>query len=124
MRLIKENSILLCLFCSFLIACNYKPESSLLEGKWKYIKIVDKDTTYTFFTDNDILNLQSKDSTFEYHIFDRAKHKYGKWTYSDHTLHFKYSNSEVFRHFEVDIISNHDLRIHEGNLQFEFKRID
>ncbi|MBL7837302.1 MAG: lipocalin family protein [Bacteroidetes bacterium] len=103
-------------------SCTYKPEDKLVQGYWQYEDIKAGDSALISISDNDIMTLRS-DSTFEYHIESVQKHMYGKWTYSDHTLHLKYNNPDTIRHFSVDLLSNHQLIMHEGDVSFKFSRI-
>ncbi len=123
MKLTNANSQLsvLVLFIVF-SACQYKPESELVSGQWKYTSIDKNSESLISIGDNDVMILQ-KDSAFEYHINSVNKHMYGKWSYSDHTIHLKYAEPDTIRHFKVDILSDHILKMHEGEVVFNFTRV-
>lgn len=124
MKLTSVNSPLLLLLAITLIsACNYKPEASLMKGNWKYTSVEKNDASLFAIGDNDVMILQA-DSLFEYHINSVNKHMYGKWSYSDHTLHLKYADPDTNRHFKVDILSDHLLKMHEGDVVFNFTRVN
>ncbi len=103
-------------------SCSYKPEKKLVEGYWKYEAIGREGKSTVVIGDNDIMTIRP-DSTFEYHIESVKKHMYGTWSYSDHTLHLKYKEPDTLRHFEVDLLSNYKLIMHEGEVEFKFSRI-
>lgn len=94
----------------------------MITGSWNYIKISINDSAICENTDEDIMNL-GKDSSFEYRIAALNKHMSGKWSYKDHTLHLKYENPDTSRLFEVDILSAFRLKMHEGPLTFEFRKL-
>lgn len=73
--------------------------------------------------DYDEFNL-NPDSTFSYQIESVKKNMKGTWKYEDHILQLKYEQPDTIRYFEVDVLSKHDLRFHEGAVKFEFGRID
>ena len=108
--------------CGWLMACKYKPETELVQGHWKYEQVTKDGKPAMTIGDNDILTL-NPDSTFEYHIESVKYHKYGSWTYSQHTLHLHYTEPDTIRHFEVDLLSRHKMRMHEGAMGFEFSKI-
>ncbi|MFM6984346.1 MAG: hypothetical protein ACKOXF_09445 [Chitinophagaceae bacterium] len=103
-------------------SCQYKPESVLVAGQWKYTSVEKHSESLFSIGDNDVMILQ-KDSAFEYHINSVNKHMYGKWSYSDHTLHLKYAEPDTTRHFKVDLLSDHLLKMHEGDVNFSFTRV-
>jgi CRISPR-associated protein Cas8b1/Cst1 subtype I-B len=103
-------------------ACQYKPESKLVAGNWKYTSVEKNNQSLFDIGDNDIMILQA-DSLFEYHINSINKHMYGKWSYSDHTLHLKYLAPDTLRHFKVELLSDHLLKMREGEVSFNFTRV-
>lgn len=123
MKSTNANKLLL-LFISVLSlsSCKYRPETELLTGHWKYSSIENKDSSIIEINDNDIMTINA-DSTFEYHIESVNKHMYGKWTYTDHTLHLHYKAPDTIRHFPIDILSKHLLKMHENEVTFNFKKI-
>lgn len=122
MKLTNANKLLFLISCGCMMACQYKPESELIKGHWKYEQVTKDGKPAMSIGDNDILTL-NPDSTFEYHIESVKKHQYGSWTYSQHTLHLHYNEPDTLRHFEVDLLSGHELRMHEGAMGFEFSKI-
>lgn len=124
MKLISVNSQLILLLAFTLhTACNYKSETSLMTGNWKYTTVEKNQESLFTIGDNDVMILQA-DSLFEYHISSVNKHMYGKWSYTDHTLHLKYADPDTIRHFKVDILSDHILKMHEGEVVFNFTRVN
>ncbi len=123
MKLTSVNSQLsvLILFLVFL-GCDYRPESELVSGHWKYTSVEKNAQPLFEISDNDIMILQ-KDSLFEYHINSVNKHMFGKWSYSDHTIHLKYAEPDTTRHFTVDLLSDHLLKMHEGEVNFSLTRV-
>ena len=105
-----------------LTACQYKPESFLVQGNWKYTSVEKNNQSLFNIGDNDVMILQA-DSLFEYHISSVNKHMSGKWTYSDHTLHLKYASPDTLRHFKVELLSDHLLKMSEGDVSFNFTRV-
>ena len=123
MKLTSVNSQLILLLAFTMVsACQYKSETSLITGHWKYTSVEKNHESLFVIGDNDVMILQS-DSLFEYHISSVNKHMYGKWSYSDHTLHLKYAEPDTTRHFKVDILSDHILKMHEGEVVFNFTRV-
>lgn len=94
-----------------------------MTGNWKYTTVEKNQESLFTIGDNDVMILQA-DSLFEYHISSVNKHMYGKWSYTDHTLHLKYADPDTIRHFKVDILSDHILKMHEGEVVFNFTRVN
>lgn len=94
-----------------------------MTGNWKYTSVEKNHESLFAIGDNDVMILQA-DSLFEYHISSVNKHMYGKWSYTDHTLHLKYAEPDTIRHFKVDILSDHILKMHEGEVVFNFTRVN
>ena len=117
MKLTSGNKILLILFSVSLFACHQKNETEFLVGNWKYLQIQKNGSTYIEVLDNDHLTVKP-DSTFEYNIESVKKQMKGKWTYSDHILHLHYSSPDTIRHFNIDILSKYELKMHEDSVYF------
>lgn len=126
MKLISANKLFIAFFLLTAAACSYKPESKQITGSWKYLSIgipdADGNMQTTGVSDEDFLNLNA-DSSFEYHIASLKKHMYGRWHFSEHTLHLTYTSPDTLRHFEIDILSDFALSMHEGKALFELQRI-
>jgi len=126
MKLISANKLFTAFFLLTLAACSYKPESEQITGSWKYLSIgladADGNIQTAGISDEDFLKLNA-DSTFEYHIASLKKHMHGRWLFSEHTLHLTYHNPDTLRHFEVDILSDFALSMHEGKAVFELQRM-
>jgi len=104
-------------------ACRHVSERELLTGSWKYGSVKKGDSSVFAIGDYDELHL-NPDSTFSYQIESVNKNMKGSWKYEDHILRLKYTQPDTTRYFEVDVLSTHDLKFHEGAVKFEFSRID
>lgn len=105
-----------------LTSCQYRSESELIIGPWKYVSITRQDSIIINISDEDYFQINA-DSTFKYAVHSVKKHKSGQWTYNDQTLHLKYLNPDTLRHFKINLISNHDLEMQEGNVIYKFKKV-
>lgn len=103
-------------------SCQYRSESELIKGPWKYVSITRQDSNIIQISDDDYFQINS-DSTFKYAVHSVKKLMSGKWTYSDQTLHLKYIQPDTLRHFKINLISNHDLEMQEGNVIYKFKKV-
>lgn len=103
-------------------SCHFRSESDLIKGSWKYVSITRQDSNIINITDDDYFQLNA-DSTFRYAVHSVKKQMSGGWTYSDQTLHLKYLNPDTLRHFKINLISNHDLEMQEGNVIYKFKKV-
>ncbi|MCC6818161.1 MAG: hypothetical protein IT245_04660 [Bacteroidia bacterium] len=121
MKLTKESKIQYLFFILVLFSCQYKPENTLVKGHWKYEKVTENGVKIMEIGDNDILIINN--DSFFYSIESVDKHMEGTWSYTNHTLHFHYNIPDTTRHFEIDLLSDKLLKMHEGDFQFEFKRI-
>ena len=120
MKLISVNKVLATLCCVFLLSCHQKTETDFLVGNWKYLSIQKNGINFIEVLDSDHLTIRP-DSTFEYNIESVKKQMKGNWTYSDHTLHLKYSAPDTIRHFKIDILSKYELKMHEDSVFFLFR---
>lgn len=92
-------------------------------GRWKYLSVTKAERPLFEISDNDYLQL-NKDSTFHYRISSVGKFMKGTWNYSDHALHLHYEMPDTTRHFEVDLLTKHNLHFHEGEVSFKYSRLD
>lgn len=123
MRLTRESKYGLLLLSVLVFgSCHYRSEQDILQGHWKYNQVQKNGKSAFPISDNDILVISS-DKSFKYDIESVNKHLSGTWTYTDHTLHLKYQNPDTLRHFNIDILSNKALKMHEGDMYFYFTRI-
>lgn len=124
MKSINANKLLFFLGVLVWVSCNYRSETDLISGNWNYTKISVNDSAICETTEEDFMKL-SEDGVFEYQIAALDKHLYGRWTYDNHTLHLKYETpgTDTTRHFEVDILSAYALKMHEGEMVFDFRKL-
>lgn len=124
MRSISANSAIgLVLTILLISSCRHVTERQLITGGWKYISVRKDGASVFAIGDYDEFHLNS-DSTFSYQVESVKKDMKGTWKYDDHILQLKYSLPDTTRYFEVDVLSKHDLRFHEGDVKFEFSRIE
>jgi hypothetical protein len=95
----------------------------MASGRWKYISVSRAEKPLLEISDNDYLQL-NKDSTFNYRISSIGKSMKGSWDYSDHTLHLHYEDPDTVRHFEVDLLTKHNMHFHEDEVSFRYTRLD
>lgn len=120
MKLTRGNSFAT-VFILLLSACTYKPETEIMKGNWKYESISKDGKAFLPIGDNDVFKLT--DDSFYYDLELAGKHMSGTWTYSERSLHLHYNQPDTVRHFEMDVISEKQMKFHEGPVQFSLKKI-